>query len=66
MPFTVRIKTQMSYEQTEELVQRHCKAAFEINFDGLEDHKGMARKVMTISFETEADREKFRAALGGK
>ncbi len=66
MTFAVRIKTQMSYEEIEEIVQRDCKGAFEINFEGLEDHKGTARKVMTISFDAEADRDAFRAALGRK
>ncbi len=66
MSFPVRIKTQMSYEEIEDVVQRDCKGAFEISFEGVEEYKGITRKIMTIAFETESDRDAFRAALGKK
>ena len=66
MSYPVRIKTQMSYEEIEHIVQRDCKGAFEISFEGVEEHNGITRKVMAIAFETESDRDAFRAALGKK
>ena len=64
MGLSVRIKTQMSYEEVEALVKRHCANPFEINFEGLEDVNGVTRKVMTLAFNSESDRDAFRVALG--
>jgi hypothetical protein len=66
MSFPVRIKTRMSYEEIEDVVQRDCKGAFEISFEGVEEQNGITRKVMSITFATESDRDAFRAALGKK
>ncbi len=61
MSVSVRIKTQMAYEQLEDLLQKSCKGAFEISFEGLDAETN--RKVMALQFETQADLDAFRAAL---
>lgn len=54
----------MSYEDLERILSRNCKGAVQVLFDGLEDHAGRSRKVLTLIFANDADRESFRKFLG--
>ncbi len=63
---SLRLKTHMSYEELEKFLEIHCQSPVRVLFEGLEGDAQQARKVMILVFVTEQDREKFRAAFGGR
>ena len=63
---SLRFKTHMSYDDLEEKLAAHCKKPVEVLFEGMEGEEQPARKVMTLVFETDEDRESFRTALSGR
>jgi hypothetical protein len=63
---SLRLKTHMSYEELERFLEVHCKSPVQVLFEGLEGEAPQQRKVITLVFITEQDREKFRAAFGSR
>jgi hypothetical protein len=63
---SLRLRTHMSYEELEGFLEVHCKAPVQVLFEGLEGEAPQQRKVITLVFLTEQDREKFRTAFGGR
>ena len=48
--YTLRVKTRMSAEALEKLLERTCKALHTFRLDGIEERNGEAFKVMTLAF----------------
>ncbi len=61
---SLRLRTHMSYEELEHVLEQHCKNPVQVLFEGLEEDGGQSRKVMTLVFLTEQDRVSLRQALG--
>lgn len=61
---SLRLRTSMAYEDLESILARECKDAVQVHFEGLEDGEGQSRKVLTLVFSTDEDREKLRKFLG--
>ncbi len=57
----LRLKTSLPYDSVESMLSRSCSKLYSMTLDGIEDSKGgQPRKVIRISFEDPADRERFR------
>ncbi len=56
----LRLKTSLSYERVENLLSKACEKLYSMTLDGFEETKSGPRKVIRISFEDPADRERFR------
>lgn len=54
----------MAYEELETILARQCKLPVQVLFEGLEDSDNGARKVLTLIFENDADRDALRAYIG--
>jgi len=54
----------MAYEELEVILARECKHPVQVELEGLEDGDLGPRKVLTLVFESEADRDNLRAHLG--
>ena len=63
---SLRLRTHMSYEELEKLLETHCQQAVQIFFEGLEGEAQQTRKVITLTFQTEQDRDAFRAVAGSR
>ena len=63
---TLRLKTHMSYEDLEQLLETRCRQSVQMLFEGLEGEANQSRKVITLVFESETDHDSFRASLGGE
>ena len=63
---SLRLKTHMSSEALEQFLETHCQSPVQMMFDGMEGEGQDARKVITLVFVTEQDREKFRTAFGAR
>lgn len=63
--YTLRVKTRMSAEALEKLLERTCKALHTFRLDGIEERNGEAFKVMTLAFVTEDDREAVKQSMRG-
>ena len=61
---TLRLRTHISYEELEHVLEQRCKSPVQILFEGLEEDGGQSRKIMTLVFTTDQDRDNFRQSLG--
>ena len=57
----LKLKTSLPYDNVENMLSNSCSKLYSMTLDGIEDTKSGPRKVIRISFEDPADRERFRA-----
>ena len=58
----LKIRTLLSYEDLEDVLQRTCKGKFSISLEGMDG----PQKVMILAFDSEQDRDAARAAIKKK
>jgi hypothetical protein len=56
----LRLKTWLPYDRVESLLQTCCTKLYSMTLDGIQETKNGPCKVLRISFEDPADRERFR------
>jgi hypothetical protein len=56
----LKLTTALSYENVEQILTSCCSKLYSMTLDGIEESKSGIRKVIRISFEDPADRERFR------
>jgi hypothetical protein len=56
----LRLRTSLPYERVENMLTSACSKVYSMTLDGIEETKSGPRKVIRISFEDPADRERFR------
>ena len=56
----LRLKTSLPYDRVESMLLTACTKLYSMTLDGFEETKSGPRKVIRISFEDPADRERFR------
>lgn len=56
----LRLRTLMPYDRVEELRASCCTKLYSLTLDGLQETRNGPCKVLRISFEDAADRERFR------
>jgi hypothetical protein len=56
----LKLRTWLSYERIENLLAASCRKIYSMSLDNVEDTDHGPRKVIRISFEDPADRERFR------
>ena len=56
----LKLKTALSYERVEHLLAASCTKVYSMTLDDIIETKSGPRKVLRISFEDAADRERFR------
>ena len=56
----LRLKTALSYERVENMLTTCCVKIYSMTLDGFEETRSGPRKIIRISFEDPADRERFR------
>ncbi len=59
----LRLKTSLPYERVETMLTTCCSKLYSMSLDGFEETKSGPRKVIRISFEDPADRERFRVSF---
>jgi hypothetical protein len=56
----LKLRTWMPYQRIENLLAASCRKLYSMTLDNVEDTDHGPRKVIRISFEDPADRERFR------
>ena len=59
----LRLRTLVAYEELEAVLARECKHPVHVELEGLEDGDLGPRKVLTLIFESDVDRDSLRAYL---
>ncbi len=58
----LRLKTSLSYEHIDDILAGCCLKLYSMTLDDIEESSRGQRKVLRISFEDPADRERFRVS----
>lgn len=59
----LRLRTSLPYERIESMLTTSCTKVYSMSLDGFIETKSGPRKVIRISFEDPADRERFRVTF---
>ena len=60
MSHDIKLKTTLPYERVEHLLEACCTKLYSMTLDDIIETKAGPRKVIRISFEDAADRDRFR------
>ncbi len=63
MHHDLKLRTWLPYDRIEHLLEACCSKVYSMTLDNMEDTDHGPRKVIRISFEDPADRERFRVAF---
>ncbi len=59
----LRLKTRLPYDSVEHLLSTCCIKLYSLSLDGIQETRNGPCKVLRISFEDPADRERFRVTF---
>ncbi len=59
--FGITIKTQLTYDELENVIGQYCRGGYSISLGGIDDSRNGRRKIMLVWFEQTEDRDRLRA-----